>query len=191
LEWRFNYTNIPTNGMAQIQARLLRLTSSTNMNLTDVAGHFTTLSTTVGTGQPLDSVGDGIPDSWRSQFFPNQPTNNLTGTMTNGLSCATCDADGTGQDNLFKYLAGLDPTNPASIFVVNAVQSAQPGGFVVNWASVPGYIYQVLDSSSAGGPWQAVSSPSTAAVNQVSMTYTDTTANAVSTRFYRVQNLGS
>jgi hypothetical protein len=190
LEWRFNYTNIPTNGMAQIQARLLRLTSSTNMNLTDVAGHFTTLNTTVGTGQPLDSVGDGIPDSWRAQYFPNQPTNNVNGTTTNGLSCATCDADGTGQDNLFKYLAGLNPTNPASIFMINATQPTPLGGFVVNWTSVPGYVYQVLDSANASGPWQDIGSPSTAAVNQVSMTYTDTTASAVSTRFYRVQNLG-
>jgi hypothetical protein len=190
LEWRFNYTNIPTNGTAQIQARLLRLTSSTNMNLTDVAGHFTTLSTAVGTGQPLDSVGDGIADSWRQQYFPNQPTNNVNGTMTNGLSCATCDADGTGQDNLFKYLAGLDPTNPASIFMVTTAQSTPPGGFVVDWTSVPGYVYQVLYSGNVGGPWQNFGSPSTAAVNQVSMTYTDTTANAVSTRFYRVQNLG-
>ena len=190
LEWRFNYTNIPTNGMAQIHARLLRLTSSTNMNLTDVAGHFTTLSTTVGTGQPLDSVGDGIPDSWRAQYFPNQPTNNVNGMMTNGLSCATCDADGTGQDNLFKYLAGLNPTNPASIFMVTTAQSTPPAGFVVDWTSVPGYVYQVLDSASAGGPWQDIGGPITAAVNQVSMTYTDTTASAVSTRFYRVQNLG-
>lgn len=187
LEWRFNYPSIPTNGMAQIQARLLRLTSSTNMNLTDVAGHFTTLSTTVNTGAVLDHVGDGIPDSWRQQYFPNVDP---TGETTNYQSCATCDADGTGQDNLFKYLAGLNPTNPASIFMVNTVQSTQPGGFVVNWTSVPGYVYQVLDGTNAGGPWQIISSPSTAVVNQVSMTYTDTTASAVSIRFYRVQNLG-
>ena len=32
------------------------------------------------------------------------------------VSCATCDFDGTGQNNLFKYIAGLDPTNPSSAF---------------------------------------------------------------------------
>jgi uncharacterized repeat protein (TIGR01451 family) len=67
----------------------------------------------------LDSVGDGIPDWWRAQYFPNQPTNNVNGSMTNGLSCATCDADGTGQNNLFKYVAGLDPTNPASVLTLS------------------------------------------------------------------------
>jgi hypothetical protein len=64
-----------------------------------------------------DSVGDGIPDSWRAQYFPLVPPGD--GSRTNGSSCATCDADGTGQDNLFKYVAGLDPTNPASVFVLN------------------------------------------------------------------------
>ena len=34
-------------------------------------------------------------------------------------SCATCDFDGTGQNNLFKYIAGLDPTNPSSAFGLN------------------------------------------------------------------------
>ena len=48
-----------------------------------------------------DSVGDGIPDWWRAQYFGGN------GTTTNGQSCATCDADGTGQNNLFKYVAGL------------------------------------------------------------------------------------
>ena len=52
----------------------------------------------------VDSVGDGIPDVWRQQYFG-------TGATTNRQSCATCDADGTGQNNLFKYLAGLNPTN--------------------------------------------------------------------------------
>ena len=32
----------------------------------------------------------------------------------NPLAAANVDADGTGQNNLFKYVAGLDPTNPAS-----------------------------------------------------------------------------
>lgn len=61
----------------------------------------------------VDSVGDGIPDGWREQYFGGN------GTTTNSQSCATCDADGTGQNNLFKYVAGLDPTNPTSVFVLS------------------------------------------------------------------------
>jgi len=65
----------------------------------------------------VDSVGDGIADWWRSQYFSSEPLGNFTGTMTNNISCATCDADGTGQDNYFKFVAGLNPTN-ASVFVL-------------------------------------------------------------------------
>jgi T5SS/PEP-CTERM-associated repeat protein/probable HAF family extracellular repeat protein len=65
-----------------------------------------------------DSVGDGIPNWWRIQYFPNQPPGNSSGTKTNDMSCASCDADETGQDNYFKYVAGLNPTNPTSVFVL-------------------------------------------------------------------------
>jgi RHS repeat-associated protein len=64
----------------------------------------------------VDSVGDGIPDSWRAQYFPNVDP---TGKTTNSQSCASCDADGTGQNNMFKYVTGLNPTNPASVFVLS------------------------------------------------------------------------
>jgi hypothetical protein len=58
-----------------------------------------------------DSVGDGIPDWWRQSYFGSA-------TPSNNQDCATCDFDGTGQNNLFKYVAGLNPTNPASVFVL-------------------------------------------------------------------------
>jgi glycosidase len=75
------------------------------------------------TNSTTDSVGDGIPDCWRQQYFGG------SGASTNAASCATCDADGTGQNNLFKYVTGLNPTNPASVFMLNIAsvtnQSAQ------------------------------------------------------------------
>jgi uncharacterized delta-60 repeat protein len=58
----------------------------------------------------LDSDGDGVPDWWTSQYF-GHPTG-----QSNDLSRAADDATGTGQNNLFKYVAGLDPTNSASVF---------------------------------------------------------------------------
>jgi len=61
-----------------------------------------------------DSVGDGIPDWWRLQYFPN------TGTSTNAQSCAACDPDGDGMSNLQEYLAGTDPTNSASVFRITS-----------------------------------------------------------------------
>jgi hypothetical protein len=54
-----------------------------------------------------DSVGDGIPDWWRLQYFGGP-------TTTNADSCATCDPDSDGHNNLYEYLAGADPTDPIS-----------------------------------------------------------------------------
>jgi len=58
-----------------------------------------------------DSIGDSIPDWWRQTYFG-------AATPTNIHDCATCDADRTGQNNFFKFVAGLNPTNPASVFVL-------------------------------------------------------------------------
>jgi subtilase family serine protease len=60
----------------------------------------------------IDTIGDGIPNWWRQQYFG-------AGSTTGSTSCATCDFDDTGQNNLFKYIAGLDPTNPSSAFALN------------------------------------------------------------------------
>lgn len=53
-EWRLDYKNIPTSGTANILVRLKELSSSTDNNLSDTAGHFTTLTRTVDTGHPTN-----------------------------------------------------------------------------------------------------------------------------------------
>jgi hypothetical protein len=88
---------------------------------------------------PGDDVCDGIPDSWRAQYFGG------SGAATNELSCVTCDADGTGQNNLLKYLAGLDPTNSASVLRIISV-AKQSNDVLVTWTTVGGHGY-VLQST--------------------------------------------
>ena len=78
-----------------------------------------TVSITVG--GPIDSVGDGISDSWRAQYFANQPPGNSNGTMTNSVSCAACDPDGDGMSNLQEFLTGTDPTNSAAVFRIVSI----------------------------------------------------------------------
>ena len=60
-----------------------------------------------------DTVGDGIPDWWRAQYFGGE------GTTTNNQSCAFCDADDSGQNNYFKYI-------PASILPMPRQSSLSP-----------------------------------------------------------------
>ena len=73
-EWNFDYVNIPSSGSATCEVRFVEISSSSDMNLADDAGHYTTLSRSVHTGgsglflyivdpsSDLDmlSAGDGV-----------------------------------------------------------------------------------------------------------------------------------
>lgn len=72
-----------------------------------------------------DSNRDGIPDAWCLHY-------GLDPLATNGPHHATGSADGTGVDNLFKYEADLDPTNPASRLELTDI-SILPHGLQVGW----------------------------------------------------------
>ncbi|OQW96293.1 MAG: hypothetical protein BWK77_05440, partial [Verrucomicrobia bacterium A1] len=51
-EYRFSYYNIPTNGSSTLRVKLVELSSSTNLDLSDADGHFTTLQRTVNCAAP-------------------------------------------------------------------------------------------------------------------------------------------
>ncbi len=95
---------------------------------------------------PLDSVGDGVTDAWRAQYFGFVDP---TGTTTNFQSCAACDYDGTGQNNLFKFLAGLDPTNSASVFRIRSVVISG-ADLQINWQAGGGRT-NVIESTAVLG----------------------------------------
>jgi hypothetical protein len=129
-----------------------------------------------------DSVGDGIPDSWRAKYFGG------SGAMTNTQSCATCDADGTGQNNLFKYVAGLDPTNAVSVFnlKISSVtgQQGQQNLLFNPVATGRTYLPEFRTNLTFGG-WSSLTSYTGPTTNGNQVTITDT--NAVEPqKFYRV-----
>jgi hypothetical protein len=84
----------------------------------------------------VSSVNDGIPDAWRAVYFGGN------GATTNSQSCATCDPDHNGMNNLQKFLAGLNPTNPASILSLEAVSHTLSEN-VVSFLSAAGIVYRV------------------------------------------------
>lgn len=80
-----------------------------------VSGATSANSGTISVTTPIaDTVGDGILDPWRLQYFPS-------GIPTNGQSCALCDADGDGMNNLQEYQAGFNPSNTAAYLHVISV----------------------------------------------------------------------
>ena len=85
----------------------------------------------------IDSVGDGIPDSWRVQYFCGGAATNGCGTTTNTQSCAACDPDGDGMSNLQEFLTGTDPTNSASSFHIISI-AQESNNLRVTWMTGPG-----------------------------------------------------
>ncbi len=136
-----------------------------------------------------DTVADGIPDWWRAAYFPPGD-----GTTTNNPgSCAACDADGTGQNNLFKYVAGLNPTNPASIFVLTIVPvTGQPGQQNLTYSPITvgpaaDQIYTVqFRTDLVSGAYATLPTIGVLQTNGTEVTATDTNT-AQATKFYRVQ----
>jgi Tol biopolymer transport system component len=93
---------------------------------------------------PPDSDGDGIPDWWMSLYF-GHPTGQAF-----DHSRAQDDADGDGMSNLQEYIAGTVPTDPASVFRVQASPSAPGGSVTLSWPVLMGRSYQVQYKSNLG-----------------------------------------
>ena len=136
----------------------------------------------LGNLQILATTGDGIPNWWRAQYFGGN------GASTNSQSCAACDADGTGQDNLFKYVAGLDPTNPASIFVLEvATVAGQPGekNLIYNPVAAGRTYTPQFTTNLVGAVWSTLATISGPQTNVDQVTVTDLSATQTQ-KFYRI-----
>ena len=128
-----------------------------------------------------DTVGDGIANWWRQQYFGSS-------SATDATSCATCDADGTGQNNLFKFVTGLNPTDPTSVFTLQAARvSNQPSQIDLTFGPVTtgrSYTPQVRTNLTIGN-WLPLSGYTGPQTNGAQVTITD--MNAVETqKFYRI-----
>lgn len=101
--------------------------------------------------------------TWQLQYF---------GCTNCPQAAPNADPDGTGQNNWFKYIAGLNPTNPTSRFVMSAAAITNPAaGFKftygplatgrtytpwsctnlapANWTTLTGYLGPVINAGNA------------------------------------------
>ena len=116
--------------------------------------------------------------AWQLQYF---------GCTNCPQAQPTADADGTGQDNAFKFVAGLNPTNAASVFVFTAATSNQPGTQSLIFSpAVSGRIYTPqFTTNIISGTWQNLTTTSGPVTNGSQVTITDTNATQ-SAEFYRI-----
>lgn len=74
-------------------------------------------------------AGDGLPDNWQVGFFGQD----------NPLAAPGADPSGNGQNNLFKYIAGLNPLDPNARFLLAIApvpDPAHPGQFLPGQSNV-------------------------------------------------------
>ncbi|HEX5399324.1 MAG TPA: hypothetical protein VFY06_09775, partial [Verrucomicrobiae bacterium] len=126
-----------------------------------------------------DSDGDGIPDLWMIHYF-GHPTG-----QAGDLSLAQDDADGDGMSNLQEFLAGTDPTDPASLLRLQIqVQIPSPDNVSLSWPAVPGKNYQVQFKNDLNdATWSAVPGATV-----IGLKGTCSIPASPSTRFYRVSS---
>lgn len=117
-----------------------------------------------------DQDGDGIPDSWESQYF----------TGATGAD-PYVDSDGDGYDNLNEYIAGTNPTNRQSCFKVQLTDQTEQG-FTVSWTAVEGRVYDVLWTPSLGQKFAVLR----AGLPYPQSSYVDNRNDAGSTGFYKI-----
>ena len=99
-EWRFTYQNIPTSQTAQLRVKLRELSSSTNLDLSDEDGHFTTL---------LRNVNCSAPTTVFQYDWPTQDGAVLGSGWTVRVKFSTSLVDGYDDDTMrSKFLIAID-----------------------------------------------------------------------------------
>jgi len=90
---------------------------------------------------PMDTNTNGLPNIWEMRYFD--------GTTA---ASASADKDEDGANNLAEYIAGTNPTNSGSLFLVQLIDSARH----IEWATVQNRIYTVQHSSNLATPFTNV-----------------------------------
>jgi hypothetical protein len=180
-----NITNAPlfvnlADGDFHLQSSSPCINSGDNAYITDptdLDGNSRILGGTVDIGAyEYQTPVSEIPYAWLDQYgLP----------IVAGID--TSDLDGTGFTVYQDWVAGLNPTNPASVLVMKmpVVATNSTTGIKVTWQSVTGIPYFLQRSTNlVSQPFSIIQSNINGQANTTS--YTDTTATNIGPYFYRV-----
>jgi parallel beta-helix repeat protein len=179
-----NFTNPPlfvnTNSDFHLQSNSPCINAGNNayvINATDLDGNPRIVGGTLDLGAyEYQTPASVISYAWLQQY----------GLPTDGTADYT-DTDGTGMNNWQKWLAGLNPTNPASVLAMSPpVATNNSAGITVSWQSVNTRRYYLQRATNLASQ-PAFSSIQSNIVGQAGTTrLQDTTATNAGPYFYRV-----
>ncbi len=116
---------------------------------------------------------DGLPNTWELQYFGGKTNADSNAFASNGVNTV-----------LEAYIAGLNPTNRASFFKVDTLESPDTtnGGFIIRWSAVTGRVYGVYRATNLLNSFQPL------ATNMIwpQASYTDTVNRTEFSSFYQI-----
>jgi hypothetical protein len=116
---------------------------------------------------PMDTNTNGLPNVWEMRYFGGTTAANASALAANGIN------------TIYEmYVTGLNPTNPASLFVVQIIEDARR----IKWASVKNRNYTVQHSPKLSEPFTNVT---TGAGTGADMSYSSN-PDSKQQGFYRV-----
>jgi len=131
-----------------------------SINITDSAGE----------PDPGDEDDDGLPDSWEITHYGSTNVN-PNATASNGVNTV-----------LEAYIAGLNPTNAQSRFLISEL-NPQASASVLSWVATSGRVYSVYWSSNLLSDFQLLENN----VPWTNMPYSDTNHIASEKGFYKIE----
>jgi uncharacterized repeat protein (TIGR03803 family) len=118
-----------------------------------------------------DSDSDGIPDEWETQYFGGATNANPSAPAANGVN------------TIYEtYIAGLNPTNPASVFLISDIRPLTSAS-TLQWQSVSGRVYSVYWTTNLMNSFQSLETN----IVWPQSSWTDLVHGAQEVGFYRIK----
>jgi hypothetical protein len=118
-----------------------------------------------------DDDSDGIPNDWETLYFGGATNANPNAPAANGVNTV-----------METYVAGLNPTNPASVFLIANFRSLTSGS-ILQWSAVSGLVYSVYGTTNLFNQFQ----PLETNILWPQNSWTDAVHGAEIKNFYRIK----